>query len=253
MTDHIVGQFSDLVFNFDDVESSEREDRKLRKTLTPQAISPDDIYHSITRQYRHVILLAYIFVVGDALTPIVITGAAIRDSTWRTELRQDQDALFRHRSPSYIDENSFYEHISQVLLLYVAKLRENLDFAYKTDILLMDSAPAHKSEQVLSTLGENKMLTVMFPFHTMNILQALGLVFVDAMKKLKATPPAEFGENSMDEQILKPLHASERTATSMTIWSSFRKADFYLNVGFRPFRMHFDEDKLRNNAEFKKF
>jgi hypothetical protein len=72
------------------------------------------------------------------------------------------------------------------------------------------------------------------------------------MKKLKATALGESGDESMEEQILKFLHADEQTATSKTIRGSFRKAGLYPDVGSRTFRVPFDEEKPRNNAEFKK-
>jgi hypothetical protein len=71
------------------------------------------------------------------------------------------------------------------------------------------------------------------------------------MKKLKATVPGEFGEDSMDEQILKLLQAYEQTATSMTIRGSFGKAGIYLIVESGALNVNFDEEKLRNNAGFK--
>jgi hypothetical protein len=42
---------------------------------------------------------------------MVMSGAEIRDSIWRTGLRQNEDVLLRHRSPADIDENLFYEYI----------------------------------------------------------------------------------------------------------------------------------------------
>jgi hypothetical protein len=44
------------------------------------------------------------------------------------------------------------------------------------------------------------------------------------MMKLKAIVPGEFGEDLMDEPILKLLQAYEQTATSMTIQGSFQNA-----------------------------
>jgi hypothetical protein len=89
---------------------------------------------------------------------MVITGAEIRDSIYRTELGQNEDVLLRHRSPAYIDENLFYEYICEVLIPYIGHLREKPILANETAILLMDSAPAHRSERVLRLLGENKSL-----------------------------------------------------------------------------------------------
>jgi hypothetical protein len=87
-----------------------------------------------------------------------------------------------------------------VLIPYIAKIRENRDFTSETAILLMDSAPPDRSECVLRILGENKILAAVFSAHTTNIFQALDLVFFGAMKKLKATAPGEFGDDSMDER-----------------------------------------------------
>jgi hypothetical protein len=145
----------------------------------------------------------------------------------------------------------FYEYIYEVLIPYLVHLREKPIFANETAILLMDSAPPRLSERVLRLLGENKMLAGVFPAHTTNVVQALDLVFLGAMKKLKATVPGEFGEDSMDEQIPKLLQAYEQTATSMGIRGSFRKAGIYPIVESGALKVNFEEEKLHNNAESK--
>jgi hypothetical protein len=80
MKAHIVGKFSEFVFNLDEVGSSEWEDRKPRKVIAPQEVSPEDVYHSAALRYSHVTLLACVSAAGDAFTPMVINGAEIRDS-----------------------------------------------------------------------------------------------------------------------------------------------------------------------------
>jgi hypothetical protein len=66
-----------------------------------------------------VTLLACISAAGDALTPMVISGMAIQDSLWQNDLRQDEDAMIRSRTPAYIDSELFYEYISTVLIPYI--------------------------------------------------------------------------------------------------------------------------------------
>jgi hypothetical protein len=56
-----------------------------------------------------------------------------------------------------------------ILIPYIGRLREKPIFTNETAILLMDSAPAHRSELVLRLLGENEILTVVFPAHTTTI------------------------------------------------------------------------------------
>jgi hypothetical protein len=93
---HIVGKFSELIFNLDEVGFSEWEDRKSRKVIAPQEVSRQDVYHSVARRYGHLTLHACVSVAGDAFTPMVINGAEIRDSIWRTGLRQNEHVLLRH-------------------------------------------------------------------------------------------------------------------------------------------------------------
>jgi hypothetical protein len=80
MKTHIVGKFSELIFNLIEVGSSEREDWKARKVIAAQAVSPEDVYHSVGRRYGHVTLVTCISAAGDALTPKLIKRAEIRDS-----------------------------------------------------------------------------------------------------------------------------------------------------------------------------
>jgi hypothetical protein len=54
---HIVGKFSELIFNLDEVGSSEWEDGKPREVIAPQQVSPEDVYHSVACRYGHVTLL----------------------------------------------------------------------------------------------------------------------------------------------------------------------------------------------------
>jgi hypothetical protein len=219
---HIDGKFWELMFNLNEVGSSDWEDRKPKRVIVPRHILPDDVYHSVQRRYRHVTLLACVSAAGDTVTLMVISGAAIRDSIWRTRRRQNEDVLLRPQSRGYSDGDLFHEYLSGALIPHVANLHKNLAFGTETAILSMDSAPAHKSEHALRLLGENTTLAVVFPAHTTNSSQALDLVFFGALKKLKATAPREFDESSMNGQILRILRAYEQTETSTTIRRSFR-------------------------------
>jgi hypothetical protein len=151
--------------------------------------------------------------------------------------------LLRHRSLAYIGEDLFQEYLSKALIPYVANLSENPVFGTETVVLVIDLAPAHRSERALRLPGENRILAVVFPDDTTRILQALDLVFFGALKKLRATAPGERDESSMNDQIQRLLQAYEQTGTSMAIKGSFIKASLYLDLGSRPFRVRFDEEK----------
>jgi hypothetical protein len=247
----IDGHFSELVFNLDEVGSSEWEDRKPKKIIAPRSVPADQVFHSVARRYRHVTLLACVSAAGDALTPMIISGPVIRDSLWAMGLRQDEDAMVRRRNPAYVSEELFFEYVSDVVIPYVDSLRSQPQFENQPAILLMDSALPHVSERVLRLLGENMIKAVVFPAHTTNIFQALDLVFFSALKKLKETTTGEFDDDSVNEQITKLVHAYEQTATSMNIRGSFRRAGMFPDVGSRPYKIRFDEEQLRKNPGFK--
>ena len=224
MKSTVENKLSELVFNLDEVGSSDWEDRKPKNVIVPRLVSPDDVYHAVSRRYRHITLLACVSAAGDALTPMIIVGSNVPDSIWRHGLREDEDVMIRTRQPAYIDESLFYEYITSVFIPYVLNLRQKPEFAAEKAVLLMDSASPHVSERVLRVLGQNDIVAIVFPAHTTNIFQALDLVFFAALKKMNKTATGEFEDHSIREQITKLVQSYEQTATSATIRGSFRKA-----------------------------
>jgi hypothetical protein len=71
------------------------------------------------------------------------------------------------------------------------------------------------------------------------------------LKKLKQTAAGESDDDSMNDQITKLVHADEQIATSITIRGCFRKARLYSDIGSRPCKLRFDEERLRTNPGFK--
>jgi hypothetical protein len=246
----VAGKFAELVFNLDEVGSSDWEDRKPRKVIAPRAVSPDDVYHPVSRRYRHLTLLACVSAGGDALTPMVLTSSPIRDAVWSTGLREDEDAMIRFRNPAYVTEELFHEYLTNVFVPYILRLREDPVFADQLGVLLMDSVAAHISERNLRLLGENKIIALVFPAHTTNLFQALDLVFFGALKNNKEHLADEPDHSSVHGQIWKLIRAYEQTATSFTIRSSFRKAGLSPNTQARPFKLEFNEEALRQNDGF---
>jgi hypothetical protein len=84
------GKFSELVLNLDEVGSSDWENQKPKKVIVPRSVSPGDVYHSASRRYQHVILLACISAAGDALTPMIISVSSIPASLSAQGLWQDE-------------------------------------------------------------------------------------------------------------------------------------------------------------------
>jgi hypothetical protein len=51
MHTHLTRKLCELVFNLDEVGSSDWEDRKPKNVIVPRAASPDAIYHEASQQH----------------------------------------------------------------------------------------------------------------------------------------------------------------------------------------------------------
>jgi hypothetical protein len=138
MKDSIHGKASEFVFNLDEVGSADWEDRKPKKIIVPISIPEEDVYHPVSRKFKHLSLLACVSAAPDSLTPLVVSTSPIPDSLWSNGLRADEDALIRHRSPPYIDESTFFEYITDVLIPYVNSVRQNPDLYREYVVLFID-------------------------------------------------------------------------------------------------------------------
>jgi hypothetical protein len=116
---HIPGKLAELVFNLDELGSADWEDPKAKRVIAPANVRREDVYHPVSRRHRHTMLLVYVSAAGDALSLLLITGSPIPESFWSRGLRQDEDAMIRHRAPAYITEELFYDYISTVFIRYV--------------------------------------------------------------------------------------------------------------------------------------
>jgi hypothetical protein len=143
-----------------------------------------------------------------------------RRSKSHLQLPEDEDGLLFHKSLAHLDENSFHESRSQLLIRDVHNFRENTDCPGETVVLLMNYVPAHMSERVLRLLGENQILAAFF-MAEISILQASALVLLDAMKKVKTTLPHEFWEDSMSELTQQLAQVCKQTVASKTMLDSF--------------------------------
>jgi hypothetical protein len=92
---HVAGKFSELVFNLDELGSTDWEDRKVKKVIVPADVGKEDVYHAVSRRHRHITLLACVSAAGDAPTPMLIAGNPILESLWSRGFRPDEDVMVR--------------------------------------------------------------------------------------------------------------------------------------------------------------
>jgi ABC-type uncharacterized transport system permease subunit len=70
---------------------------------------------------------------------------------------------------------------------------------------MMELALPHISGSALRLFGENCVLGMAFPAHMIHIFQGLDLVFVGALKKLRARAIGDLCDDSFNDQINQDL------------------------------------------------
>jgi hypothetical protein len=86
MKNHVEGRLAELVFNIDEVGSSDWDDRTPNRVLVFSDMTEETVIHAIPKRFRYVTSVSCISVTGDALCPIVITEYPISDSLWINDL-----------------------------------------------------------------------------------------------------------------------------------------------------------------------
>jgi hypothetical protein len=106
---HLAGKCAEVVFNLDELGSTDWQDRKIKKVIAPAAVSKEDAYHSVSRRPRQMTLLACVSAARDAVTTLLITTTSVDASLRSRSVGRNEDVMVRRRTPPYIDEELFFE------------------------------------------------------------------------------------------------------------------------------------------------
>ena len=77
MHNYVENCCSELVFNVDEMGSSEWEDRRPRKVLVAKTSNPQSIFHNVSCRYKHKTLVSIVSAAGESLTPMLITSSNV--------------------------------------------------------------------------------------------------------------------------------------------------------------------------------
>jgi hypothetical protein len=68
-----IQNLAELIFNLGEVGTSDREDHKTRKAVVPAMMKGPTIHHGISRNVRHISVIACVPVAGESLPPYIVT------------------------------------------------------------------------------------------------------------------------------------------------------------------------------------
>jgi hypothetical protein len=157
----------------------------------------------------------------------------------------------KHRAKPYVNAEIFAEYIRMVFIPNLNELRNLEQFADEDAVLLMDNCPSHVGDVILNLLRQERVRVITWPPHTTQIFQELDTSLFGVLKR-KGQYKLPFDDDQPTATFLLNTYRTFRqTMVEANIWGAFHQAGFEFEVGAEPYRLRFDEEKLRASPGFR--
>jgi hypothetical protein len=177
---------AELVFNFDEVDMSEWDDRKEKKVIVQATTDSRTIYHCASRSVRHISIIKCITIAEEPFTPYIVTSQdsdAIRRRLVSRDVCLGVDFVLRHLSKPCVNGEFFLEYINTIFVPYLNELQDLEDLETCEAVLLMDNWSPHVSDDIVAVPTRLRVRIIRFAIHTTHIFQVLDVVLFSALQK----------------------------------------------------------------------
>jgi hypothetical protein len=250
----VQGRPTELVFNLDEVGISDWEDRKTRKVIVPQTMKAQTIHHKINRSLKHVSVIACVSAAGESLTPYIVTSQdspVVREQLKKRGVRCGTDVILKCHSKPYINSEIFEQYLRTVFLPNLNELRALEQFGDEEAVLMMDNCPSHVTDVILTLLRDAKVRVITWPPHTTQIFQQLDISLFGVLKQRGQYKLPFDDDQSTADFLFRRYRTFKQTMVEVNIWGAFHEAGFEFDVRHEPYRIQFDEEKLRRTRAFQ--
>jgi hypothetical protein len=119
LNEHVQGCVSELVFNLDEVGISDWEDRKTRKVVGPATMGRRPIHHAVSRNVKHISVIACMSAAGESPMPYIITSQnypAVQEQLRQHGVRFGDDLILKSNHRPYVNAEIFLESVRAMFL-----------------------------------------------------------------------------------------------------------------------------------------
>jgi hypothetical protein len=195
-----------------------------------------------------------VYAAGESLTPYILTShdsPKVRERLKKHGVRFGTDFSLKHRAKPYVNAAIFAEYIRMVFIPNLNELRNLEQFADENAVLLMDNCPHHVGDVILNVLREERVRVITEPQHTTQIFQELDTSLFGVFKR-KGQYKLPFDDDQPRATFLLNIDRTfKQTMVETNIWGAFQQAGFEFEIGAEPYRLQFDEEKLRSSPAFR--
>jgi hypothetical protein len=184
--DYVHNACAEFVFNLDEIDVSEWEDRSKQRVIVSSTMRERVIYHTVHRNFKHISIVACILAAVEHMTLFLVCSqgnAAVERKLKIEWFRIGVDFILKSWHRPRMNSQLFAQDISTVLLPYIDKLRSNEEFTDKDVVLLIDNCFFHVQAEILQTLADHRVKAITFPLHTTRMFQCLDLSLFGSFKR----------------------------------------------------------------------
>jgi hypothetical protein len=207
--DYVKSMKVELVFNLDEVGTSEWEDRKDKKVMVPKTMDAQTINHRVSWNVKHTSIITCITAGGESLTPYMVMlqdSETLRKKLMTRGIRLGVDFVLKHRPKPYVNGKLFLDYTNSIFIPDLNELRQSEYFSEWEAVLLMDNCSPHMGDAVIAILTRAHVRVITFAPHTTHIFQVLDLVLFRALKKRSTRLSTLDEEQSAAAFIIKVYH-----------------------------------------------
>jgi hypothetical protein len=124
-------------------------------------------------------------------------------------------------------------------------------FTEETGVLLMDNCPSHVIDDIIGLLAKARVRVITFAPHTTKIFQVLDVTLFGALKRRLGYKFPFEDEKETVKFIMKVYHDFKQTMVEPNTWGDFQAIEFEFDTEAEPYRLLFNEEKLRQSECFR--
>jgi hypothetical protein len=190
----------------------------------------------------------------ESLKPYVVTShdsPKLQQRLKTRGVRFGTNFVLKSRGKSDINAEIFSEDIRTVFIPNLNELRSLEQFARAEAVLLIDNCPSHVAEVLLDLLLEAGVRVITWPPHTTQIFYELDMSLFGVLKRREQYKLPFDDDQGTAIFLLWIYRAFKQIMIETNIWAAFQPEGFEFDVNREPYRLRFDEEKLRSRPAFQ--
>jgi hypothetical protein len=119
-------------------------------------------------------------------------------------------------------------------------------------VLLMDHCSSHITNDVIALLTDARVCLITFAPQTTQIFQLFDVTLFSALKQHPRYELPFWDEKAIITCLMEESHGFKQTIIDGSIWRAFQTLEFVFNTGTEPYKLLFNEEKLRETTGSQK-